>query len=114
MNLRILLAAAAIVMTAAPAVAAYSASAPVIPAAYRCFGAPAKVAYDKKHDRFIIRYAAERLVMLRAALANVSERYVNRKKNLEWRLENGQGTFSSLLPASDTVDKKLATCVYKR
>jgi hypothetical protein len=115
-KLRLLAAAATVVLTATPVFAATPAPVPTaaLAASYTCYGAPAKASYDKRRDRFIVRYAAERLVMPRAALPNAPQRYVNRKKNVEWRIDGGRATFSSLLPGSDTVDKKLATCVYKR
>jgi hypothetical protein len=85
---------------------------PTIPKQFTCFDAPARANYDPKHDRFYVHYAAERIRMDR--MPGTVPRYVNKKKNLEWRLDDGKATFSSLVPGSDELDRKLATCTYKR
>ena len=110
MNLRPFAVAALLVATALP-VAAQS-PAPVMPKKFSCVDAPGYANYDAKHDRFYIHYAAERIRMDRVPGAGM--RYVNRKKNVDWRLENGVATFSSLVAGTDELDKKLATCTYKR
>jgi hypothetical protein len=97
--------------TGVPAFAAPT-PAPLFPKRFSCFDAPGFANYDAKHDRFYVHYAAERIRMDRTP--GPAMRYVNRKKNVEWRIDGGKGVFSSLVPGSDEVDKHIATCVYKR
>jgi len=110
-NIRPVAAALLLLATAVPALAQPT-SPPVFPKRFTCFDAPGFANYDEKHDRFYIHYAAERIRMDRVPTAG--ERYVNRKKNVEWRIVEGKAVFSSLVPGTDEVDKKIATCVYKR
>jgi len=89
-----------------------SPSPPLFPKRFTCFDAPGFANYDAKHDRFYVHYAAERIQMDR--VPGAPPRYVNRKKNVQWVIDNGQAVFSSLIPKTDDVDKKIATCVFKR
>jgi hypothetical protein len=98
--------------TAVPAFAASPTPAPLFPKRFVCFDAPGFANYDAKHDRFYVHYAAERLRMDRVPAP--VPRYVNRKKNVEWRIDNGKAIFSSLVAGTDEVDRHIATCVYKR
>jgi hypothetical protein len=99
--------------TAGPALAATSPTpAPLFPKRFTCFDAPGFANYDAKFDRFYVHYAAERIRMDR--ITGPVMRYVNRKKNVEWRIDGGKAIFSSLVAGTDEVDKKIATCVYKR
>ena len=106
--MRSFIAAAILAAVASPAVAATP-----VPTSYRCFDAPAKVNYDKKHDRFYVHYAAERILMTRIPGAGVPT-YINHKKNVMWELRDGRGVFSLLQAGTMTVDHPIANCVYKR
>ena len=110
-NIRPVAAALLLFATAAPALAQPASPAP-FPKRFTCFDAPGFANYDAKHDRFYVHYAAERIRMDR--VPGPAWRYVNRKKNVEWRIDNGKAVFSSLVAKTDEVDKKIATCVYKR
>ena len=85
---------------------------PLFPKRFTCFDAPGFANYDAAHDRFYVHYAAERIRLDRVPAA--VPRYVNRKKNVQWVVANGRAVFSSLVAGTDEVDKKIATCVYKR
>jgi hypothetical protein len=110
-HLRYLVVALALLATGVPALA-QSPTPPPLPKQFKCFDAPGYANYDAKHDRFYAHYAAERIRMDR--VPGPGTRYVNKKKNVEWRLTDGRATFSSLVPGTDEVDKKIATCTYKR
>jgi len=110
-NIRTVAAALLLLATVVPALA-QPASPPPFPNRFTCFDAPGFANYDAKHDRFYVHYAAERIRMDR--VPTTGWRYVNRKKNVEWRIVEGKAVFSSLVAGTDEVDKKIATCVYKR
>lgn len=112
MNVRSVAAALALLACAAPALA-QPAAAPVFPKRFTCMDAPGFANYDAKHDRFYVHYAAERILMTRVPGPG-DWRYVNRKKNVEWRITGGKAVFSSLVPGTDEIYHKIATCVYKR
>ncbi len=114
MNKRLALAAMLVLAAAAPAFAQPkpTPSPPLYPKRFTCFDAPGFANYDAKHDRFYVHYAAERIRMDRVPGPTV--RYVNRKKNVQWQVANGQAVFASLIAGTDEVDKKIATCVFKR
>jgi hypothetical protein len=112
-NVRSVAALVVLIATVGPALAAPTpAPTPMFPKRFTCFDAPGFANYDAKHDRFYVHYAAERIRMDRVPGSPV--RYLNRKKNVEWRIENGKADFVLLLAGSEEVDRHIATCVYKR
>ena len=114
MNIRPALVALLVLAAAVPAFAQThpAPTSPPFPKRFTCFDAPGFANYDAKHDRFYVHYAAQRLRMDR--VTGPTQRYVNRKKNVQWTITDGHAVFSSLIPGTDEVDKKIATCVFKR